>query len=133
MKKFLFAALAIVFLVLSCDNGSVGNSIDEVEESLKADNPFLGTWESIKEKEFDFDARLIFTENEFSAHGKGEDGKYRTEPDNIWDYTFSGNMLTATHKWTESITLAEYDFEKNKTLEFWGHQYKKLSKKQIIN
>jgi hypothetical protein len=105
----------------------------EQEDLLSGDNPFIGTWESIIEKEFDFDARLLFTENEISAHGKDIDGKYRITPDNIYDYTFSDNLLIATHKQNNFVLRCEYDFEISKIFEFSGTQYRKITKEQIIN
>jgi len=113
----------------NCDNdGGKGGE----EDLFSGDNPFVGTWESIK-NEWDFDVRLIFTENEVSAHGKGEDGKYRTRPDNSWDYTFSDNMLIASHKIHSSMEHCEYDFEKNKIFKFSGIPYRKISKNKILN
>jgi len=131
MKKIV-TALAVAFLFFSCDNGGMETPIIIPEDLFSGDNPFVGTWESIKE-EYDFDARLIFTENEISAHGKAEDGKYRTRPDNIWDYTFSDNVLIAIHKISGSRERCEYDFEKSKTFKFSGIPCRKISKNQIIN
>jgi len=54
MRK-IFALLALAFVLGSCNNGGM----DEIEESFKAENPFLGVWVPVN----GYDAEFVFWAN----------------------------------------------------------------------
>jgi hypothetical protein len=89
MKRLLFV-FGIVCLLMACDNGGMENTLQkEIEESFNADNPFLGTWVSIKPQD-NPEGRYVFSDdNMFNMYSINDE----RNPVFYAKYSFDENTL----------------------------------------
>ena len=124
MKKLLLLT-SIVFLFLSCDDKLMEEEDNLIEESLKADNPFLGTWECLNRN---YPVILVFDEIKIRLYAKNEQGNY-TITDNLWAYKFTEATLTTVDSLYISERHYSYNFSESPILNLSGDEYKKISLK----
>ena len=129
--KRLFLALSIVFILMAFNNESM-NEQDEIEESFKADNPFLGTWAPVDGTE----ARLIFDSSNFLKLYINVNQYNAKEHNFSAQYTFDSSILSLSDIWNgvnhlgDTITMkCPYDFTNNRTFIFNEVEIKKISTK----
>lgn len=97
MKKFILIT-SIVFLLLSCDNGTMETN-EPAEPPSKPVNPFLGTWEAAS------GYRDVFTNNTITV--------YDTENNIYWTATY-------TYDDTNITVIINTDLSSPEIYESWG-------------
>ena len=125
MKKLLI--IGIVYLLISCEaggmatNSEIDNPIQqELDESLKAENPFLGTWRSVDPLLYDL-AHVVFNDkNNVKVHMDSNPSSITIDT----DYAF-----TETYLELENNTALRfyYDFSVKNTFTFMYGEFKKVS------
>ena len=117
-------------MFISCDNEGMNNEDKIIEESLFAENPFLGTWKD------DFKRLHVFKENLIYIYATYlYSDEYNLTPSAILKYKFDDKLLRTLGEsndgidWTSGELDYPYNFKESNMFNFYGSTLKKISLK----